>query len=834
MLKTVKNAMLRQKAQMKVFCGSARFKKIGRSTLDDSSAIKTPECGKKTDVLHTICSVFKYHSHDAHASTSSAMGEVLKRAFAFAAVFLFSTTAQAKVCFLPDADACADDDITTICDGIDTFTEIGSASKFASCAHKIAGHEHSQECRQIAGEGTCYKAYCIYASQQACEDEADSNSSKNRHYFCEQDEDVGCWYMDSTPCSESSSSVGCRGYDLSAPKSGKTCDSCTKNWTYYNCTEKGLPYTTYDTETVYDCKDIITEERGCDSYKLSSEISGYNCESCTKDVYQTNYEGEYNYTGKGSTVYKCSKTEESGCGSEYNLSLDEKTEKENSGKYKCYECTPTSTTTNDDGTTSTTDGTTVYKCVELTSKDTTCPSDYISADAAEKMKNEDTCVTCNGCTPHTDYYEDGTWVSGTSGATVYSCSKPSCDGKKRASDCGLGTEFVPAGECSKFSDGTPCGDCIDCNDENNPINKCFGKYTCIGGGRHPVGEVTCTCGNVKYYDRCEVEETCDTEGYWEAKKCESGDSYWCYYSSAAYKRGYGPSGYYLVGEKCRKVDLTYVDWYALCDSSYYDVLGNRAPAYGMTRCDNDKGIGDAVECGGNKYFKECADKCTTDDYWDHTTTPSTHCYATDGTLLNGYYYVKDKCDKENGKKVIYYEICNASFTDCAGNTPPAQGMKTCEGDNGVGDPVECGGYKYFKECADKCNMDSFWYGYKPYKSCQATIDKSYTEKYGNYYVDEKCTKQNGDIVYYYYTCNGEYLDCNGGTPPAQGLKKCETGQFLGGKIVECGGYKYAEYCMAECNYEDDAKSCSDKGKDFNPICRDEDDKEWGTCVDKAS
>lgn len=384
MLKMVKNAMLRQKAKMKVFGGSARFKKIGRSTLDDSSAIKTPECGKKTDVLHTICSVFKYPSPDAHASTSPTRGEVLKRAFALAAVFLFSTTAQAKVCFLPDADACADDDITTICDGIDTFTEIGSASKFASCAHKIAGHEHSQECRQIAGEGTCYKAYCIYASQQACEDEADSNSSKNRHYFCEQDEDVGCWYMDSTPCSESSSSVGCRGYDLSAPKSGKTCDSCTKNWTYYNCTEKGLPYTTYDTETVYDCKDIITEERGCDSYKLSSEISGYNCESCTKDVYQTNYEGEYNYTGKGSTVYKCSKTEESGCGSEYNLSLEEKTEKENSGKYKCYECTPTSTTTNDDGTTSTTDGTTVYKCVELTSKDTTCPSNYISADAAEK------------------------------------------------------------------------------------------------------------------------------------------------------------------------------------------------------------------------------------------------------------------------------------------------------------------------------------------------------------------------------------------------------------------------------------------------------------------
>ena len=629
----------------------------------------------------------------------------------FAACF---APANASVCFLPDADNCGTNDIVTQCDGIRYFTKTGSVT-----CEKIK-HPKSQTC---VSAGDCDELKCIYSGQSECESEADRLSYKYRHYECELDESVGCWQLKWTDCSESTSYSGCSGYNLTSPEDGKACDSCSQTVTNNLCTNKGISYTEYDTRTVYDCVPISTDVRGCSGYNLSSPISGYDCDSCTPDVYKTDYSGNYNYSGKGNTVYSCSKSE--GC-SGYTLNATEKATKEASGDYRCHECTPT--VTDDNG--NTTNGTTVYKCGKITTSTTSCPANYISAAEADELK-KDTCYSCTGCTPTTDYYEDGVWYNGTRGTTVYNCSKPNCTGKSKASDCGTGKEFVAAGDCAKFANGEPCGSCIDCNDETNPINRCFGKYTCKENGRHGVGAVTCTCGDVPYFDRCEVEETCNTNsssangGYCSADIDTDRDlGYWL-------KRGH-----YKVGEKCKKVDLTPVSYYASCTT--------------------------------NK--------------------------------------------------------------DCLGNPGPAKGMKTCinnEGADGA-TSVECGGYKYFSACKETCTTSSI-------SGCGADIDTDrdlgYWLKRGHYKVGEKCEQNDGTKVYYYASCTVNE-DCYGNPGPAKGMKTCSSDQYPGGNTVECGGYTYADYCMGECNYEDDAKSCADKGKTFVAKCHDKNDKEWGECKDK--
>ena len=622
-----------------------------------------------------------------------------------------TTQANASVCFLPDAENCGTNDIVTQCDGIRYFTKTGSVT-----CEKIK-HPKSQTC---VSAGDCDELKCIYSGQSECESEADRLSYKYRHYECELDEEVGCWQLKWTDCSENTYYSGCSGYNLTSPEDGKACDSCSQTVTNNLCTSKGISYTEYDTRTVYDCVPIRSDVRGCSGYNLSSPISGYDCDSCTPDVYKTDYSGNYNYSGKGDTVYSCSKSE--GC-SGYSLTASDATAKENTGKYKCKPCTPT--VTDSDGNKST--GATLYKCGEITTTTTSCPSGSISAAEANKLMGDDKCYSCTGCTPTTKYWANGENYFTESNPTVFTCSKPDCTGKSKASDCGTGKEFVAAGDCAKFSNGEACGDCIDCNDETNPINKCFGKYTCKEDGRHGVGAVTCTCGNVSYYDRCEVEETCNTN----SSGANSG------YCSALTDTSWRlKNGYYVVGEKCKKIDLT--------------------PVYYMASCTTDK--------------------------------------------------------------------------DCYGNSGPAYGKKTCKNNEGAdgATSVECGGYTYFSACKETCNTDSSGAnsGY-----CGAFTDTSWRLKNGYYVVGEKCEQNDGTKVYYMASCTTD-KDCTGNPGAAYGKKTCSSDQYPGGNTVECGGYTYADYCMGECNYEDDAQSCADKGKDFNALCHDKNDKEWGECKDK--
>ena len=157
-------------------------------------------------------------------------------------------------------------------------------------------------------------------------------------------------------------------------------------------------------------------------------------------------------------------------------------------------------------------------------------------------------------------------------------------------------------------------------------------------------------------------------------------------------------------------------------------------------------------------------------------------------------------------------------------------MKTCKNNEGAdgAKSAECGGYKYFSACKETCTKaGTIDCSDGACKSCSADTDLDYWLKHGNYKVGEKCEQNDGTKVYYYASCTGR--DCNGNYGPAYGKKACSSDQYPGGDTVECGGYTYADYCMGECNYEDDAKSCADKGKTFVAKCHDKNDKEWGEC-----
>ena len=146
-----------------------------------------------------------------------------------------------------------------------------------------------------------------------------------------------------------------------------------------------------------------------------------------------------------------------------------------------------------------------------------------------------------------------------------------------------------------------CGHCVDCTDENDPHSPCKGMYTCSGDGRVGVGTGDCPCGNVTYYKKCQVVETCGTE-----YKYANGGS--CYARTQNQVGTVITLGEYLVGDKCTKIDLTKVYWYASCTGTNCE--GNNGPAYGLKKCDTGYyAVGTIVECGGDVYGSDCAATC---------------------------------------------------------------------------------------------------------------------------------------------------------------------------------------------------------------------------------
>lgn len=183
-----------------------------------------------------------------------------------------SNPASAVVCFLPDAEGCGDNGINytpVICDGTNNFT------------------------------------------QDLCNTTADKYSSKERHYFCVE-EGTGCYVLDSTPCFESIDYDDCPGC-LNSPKDEQyNCITTIQGFTRHVCSDKGISSEERDSRTQYLCREKKYKQEGCDTFDLSEaeknekEATGdYICSECIKDMYTSDYDGNWNRTGDGDTVYSC-------------------------------------------------------------------------------------------------------------------------------------------------------------------------------------------------------------------------------------------------------------------------------------------------------------------------------------------------------------------------------------------------------------------------------------------------------------------------------------------------------------------------------------------------
>ena len=505
-------------------------------------------------------------------------------------LMFMTAQANASVCFLPDATNCGTDSIINQCDGVRFFGK-GECSKRLGEYHKMKGEDEQDRLTYMtcssAGD-VCDELKCIWSSESACRNNADSSSSPDYHYECYWDADNGCWYQTKTRCYTYDDPNSNPSYTYDNPVDNMACKSNTWDLTHHKCTEKGIAYTEPGTRTTYDCVEIKTDVRGCSGYNLDAKLPDYDCQSCETDVYKTDYYGNYNYSGKGNTVYSCSKT--AGC-SGYDLTASQKATKEASGDYRCHECTPT--VTDSDGNTST--GTTVYKCGKITTSTNGC-SEY-TVSQADKATKESQGYSCEPCTPTTTYYEDGVEYDSKSSPTMYKCGSICDVHTKKSTDCKGNTNFVSAG--ANFpGTSTPCGDCVNCADENNlpTTSACYGLHLC-DGGREPEGETPCYCGKYKYFKKCMVTETCRRDGdsiYENGGKCYNSD-----WTNVGY--------YTTTKEKCTKADGSKI--YYVADCTGINCLGQKGPAYGLKQCASDeKATGTAVKCGGYEYGTSCVKK----------------------------------------------------------------------------------------------------------------------------------------------------------------------------------------------------------------------------------
>ena len=385
-----------------------------------------------------------------------------------------------------------------------------------------------------------------------------------------------------------------------------------------------------------------------------------------------------------------------------------------------------------------------------------------------------------------------------------------CD--KLQEGCSTGYEFV--NQCVRKSDGKTYGDCVDCKDEAAFNNPCKGYYTCSGGGRTPSGEAKCYCGNVPYYEKCLVQETCFS----------SGGSY--YNTSLGRCSEWGGTGYYYVGEKCTNLVGKTFQLYCNCDYWQKDCMGNTPPCQGFKICDDLGGGAEGTEsctCGGRTYYKACAETCVAGG-----TNSCNYSYVslTDKELAEKYnnepppgtYFVKDKCTKLDGTVIKWFLGCTARCLDANGENSPCGGMTYYDPETVPEAPdCECGGKTYYKEtCIPVKN-----YGegiYYVFGNGPEDVDKGWV------FIERHCVTRQGKAVM-------SVKPCTATRQPCAGYKTCPKGTFVGEEdTCECGGVTYGKTCMAECNYEDTEESCTSDGKSFNKKCMDANKVWFGECV----
>lgn len=271
-----------------------------------------------------------------------------------------------------------------------------------------------------------------------------------------------------------------------------------------------------------------------------------------------------------------------------------------------------------------------------------------------------------------------------------------------------------------------------------------------------------------------------------------------------------------------------------CDSGYHQIDGNtcekdcitnNCSGYTLTSCPAGK------EC--DSCTKTAANCSTNGTYYKIS------CNKTEQTCLTGYTLV-NTCKNSNGNTVGDCVNCRDE------NSPynPCKGYYICEGNKvGSGNTCNCGNQLYYEKCLV---TETCLYPYRAStvaENCKSGIWDRTNNKCLTSWGSEPafltttnintCKSDVDGSTYYEYPskCNASYYNAPCvGYKTADECKAANNGTpIVGGNFCSCGGEVLGTLCLAQCNYEETATSCTLKGKGFTVKCADDSGNQFGEC-----
>ena len=595
-----------------------------------------------------------------------------------------SNPASAVVCFLPDAEGCGDNGINytpVICDGTNNFT------------------------------------------QDLCNTTADKYSSKERHYFCVE-EGTGCYVLDSTPCFESIDYDDCPGC-LNSPKDEQyNCITTIQGFTRHVCSDKGISSEERDSRTQYLCREKKYKQEGCDTFDLSEaeknekEATGdYICSECIKDMYTSDYDGNWNRTGDGDTVYSCHgkvacNQTESDCTADQKFVADGTTDEYQQTCGVCQE---------------------KIKCTKVASD---CGSDEKFIADGTTDDDDHTCGKCetkikcskvaSDCTGEQTFVKDGTTDDyNNECGTCKEPDKKTCQQLelKTASECNSATQTFNSTRTDDY--GTECGNCVakkTCNNlgykTESECKTSNQKFTAASPAvKDEYGTVCGGCGNKK---------TCKDMGYKTASEASANERFNGNNITDDYNTPCGT----LELKKCSEINATYkIAGNCSADETF---AGN-----GTKGQDGDCGKCNLKTCAGITSGSTTKNKCTEACYTGFNPNGKTGSDGACGVCApqcpSGYTKDLSSCGSKDGYVLTYKAAscthsvvcgtCNEDKKACpTGYNTKYQTKANCETIsgkkvtgvtfNGQSGETKCGQCQYEDEDEDTCPT-----GYKADVTC---------------------------------------------------------------------------------------------------------------------
>lgn len=519
-----------------------------------------------------------------------------------------SNPASAVVCFLPDAEGCGDNGINytpVICDGTNNFT------------------------------------------QDLCNTTADKYSSKERHYFCVE-EGTGCYVLDSTPCFESIDYDDCPGC-LNSPKDEQyNCITTIQGFTRHVCSNKGISSEERDSRTQYLCREKKYKQEGCDEFKLSEaeknekEVTGdFICSECIKDMYTSDYDGNWNRTGDGDTVYSCigkvhcnqtGKQTESDCTADQKFVADGTTDDYNNECGVCQEkikCTKVASDCGNDE--------------KFIADGTTDEYDHTCGKCETKIKCSKVASDCTG---EQTFVKDGTTDDyNNECGTCKEPDKKTCQqlDLKTASECNSATQKFNSTRTDDY--GTECGNCVakkTCNNlgskTESECKKNGQKFTAASPAvKDDYGTVCGSCGNKK---------TCKDMGYKTAAEASANERFNGNNITDDYNTPCGT----LELKKCSEINAAYkIAGNCSADETF---AGN-----GTKGQDGDCGKCNLKTCAGITSGSTTKNKCTEACYTGFNPNGKTGSDGACGVCApqcpNGYTKDLSSCGSKDGYVLTY-------------------------------------------------------------------------------------------------------------------------------------------------------------------------------------